>query len=116
MRPLQFQYNVFARLGICSIDDPSNSKKLLHTMLAWFTVAVLLLIMISIIVTSTVAAVNYGMDDLASACHAFFPAPANIKGISALASIIIYRERVTSFFEKLQIFLNQSKYVFSLNR
>lgn len=105
MKPLQFQRDVFTWLGICPMDDQSKHKNFPYIVFGWLTVFV----MSSIILSSSTAAINFGVDDLENALYAIFPTPAGIKGITEIASLIIYRQRVTSFFEKLQALFIQSK-------
>lgn len=60
------------------------------------------------VLSSLIATINYGTNDLNNALYAAFPILANFKVFASLFSIIVRRQKVTLLFKNLQTFLDRS--------
>lgn len=96
----------FTWLGIRPIDDQMNHLRQFLPNLISFLV---LLILGLAIVLSAITSFNYGTADLINALFVAVPGVSAFKVLASFISIIVYRQKITLFFEKLQIFYNQNK-------
>lgn len=93
-------------LGICPIDDQTKRfKQLLYKLFGWLAVLILALTVVS----SGMSTFSIGRADLNNALYAAFPVFACIRVSVCLMLMILFRQNVTLFLEKLQAFYDQSK-------
>lgn len=108
MKVLGLNRSIFMFLGICLIDDHTNHrKKSLHILFGWLAV----FISGSVIVSCSVCAINNSTTDVNSALYAACPAIANLRVFVTLISMIVFRQKITSFFENLQTFYSESNLI-----
>lgn len=98
-------------IGVCPIEDKTNhSKQLLSNLFGWLAV----LILISMIATSLLRAVEYGLKDLENALYAATCGVGAPKILLSLISMIVFRQKITLLLEKVQAFHDESKFIIDL--
>lgn len=106
MKVLKTNKKLFTWLGICLIDDKTNHhKQLVYKLFGWLAV----LILGTIILSSSLRTIDYGITDLYNALYAAFPAVEALRVSMSFISMIVLREKITLFFVNLQKFHDQSK-------
>lgn len=105
MKVLKLNQDWFMWLGICPIANQTNHRKQLHDLFGWLVA----LILASFIVSSALGAINYGITDLNNALHAAFPGFGTIRVLVSFISLLVFHQKVTLIFQKLQTFYDQSK-------
>lgn len=110
MKVLKVSRDIFKFLGICPIDDQTTHRKqMLHNLFGWLAVFILG----SMIVLSSVCAINYIPIDFNDALYAAFTtiAALRVRLFVTLVSMVISRKNHL-FYEKLQKFSDQSNLIF----
>lgn len=104
MKVLKISQQCFMWVGICPITDQTNLRKQwLHNLVGWFP----LLYLGSAVVANAVHAAT--IIDFSNAIYSISTGVACAKVCVSFISMILFPQKVTWFFERLQAFYNQSK-------